>query len=810
VTRFPICCLAALALGLAIAPAHGGEPTFRGRTARQWLSRIQNEDGDYSAEVIATLAEMGPDAKVAVPVLIGALGSREEHVRDEAALALANIGPEARAAIPALIADYREPRPFAPLRGMQALALFGDAALAPLLEALEDPDEDVRGHAAQALGWMGEKAMPPLVMRLRHKKPEVRGAAAGALGQMGADAKVAVPALRNRLKDPVAEVCYRAVFALFAIDPKGEGVAARVVKTLVATKDYERLLFIADAINLDAGAKELVPTLIPLLDSENDLAFTVACKFLGRIGPGAEAAVPALEKQLRRGTKERASSAARTLPALGPKGRSAWRAALRHPDFDVAFEAAVGGLGEKGVDEALLLPAFLKGIKTKDPERQEMAAFGLAYLAIRSVRTSLPRGGDVIQAGGGGRIPRTGKDLARRATAALLDTLQHGKEASARLAAARYLGGQVRREAVVRALIGAMRDPDEDVRRQAVKALGGIGPPARAALPQLWKLVRTGESKEWRDEALRAVAMITRDWRKLVPFLLRLEREDESGERAGSILFAWELVAPRVEGVLVDLLQSREPDRRRLAFRILDHCFSRPSEQLVPALADVLSDKNVAMRCQAANNLGKIGPVARVAVPGLLAMLKAKDRAERAAAIDALARIGPRGKKACAVLIAALDEESLRESAVVALARMGPEARPAVPRLVAALEDEDPLVRCGAAWALGNIGPEAAPAVPALVMMLHSPHELLQASAARALGRIGPRARVAVPALRALSTDPRIAIRRRILGDVPGLSVTGRHPLSTLLPSDEPDAYAEAKKALAKIEPAPPKETSHP
>jgi HEAT repeat protein len=426
--------------------------------------------------------------------------------------------------------------------------------------------------------------------------------------------------------------------------------------------------------------------------------------------------------------------------------------------------------------------------------------------------------------------------------AALLDVLQHGKDPNARRFVAAYLGvGEVQREAVVRALIRAMRDPDEDVRLQAVKALGGLGPPARAALPQLWERARTGASEEWRDEALRAVALITRDWRKVGPLLLRLQGEDKAGDRLDYVLNGLVLVAPQVEGFCVDLLQSREQDRRRLAFRILDRT-SPPSEQLVPALVEVLSDTDRTMRCRAAIALGEIGPAARVAVPVLLPLLKGKEKTERRAAVYALARIGPYGKKARALLLAALDEEEMRAGAVVALARMGAEARPAVPQLVAALEDEDPLVRCGAAWALarmgaearpavprlvaaledkdplvrcgaawalGNLGPEAASATEALVMMLHSPDEFLQASTARALGRIGPRARAAVPTLRALSTDPRIAVRRRIYGNSFGSWVRG-YSLDTLLPEDGLDAYAEARKALAKIGPGPAKETPRP
>ena len=73
--------------------------------------------------VALALGEIGPDAKIAVPILIKALDDEYEGVRRFAALALGKIGPEAEQAVPALIISLRD-----------------------------DRDKDVRSSAAKALG----------------------------------------------------------------------------------------------------------------------------------------------------------------------------------------------------------------------------------------------------------------------------------------------------------------------------------------------------------------------------------------------------------------------------------------------------------------------------------------------------------------------------------------------------------------------------------------------------------------------------------------------------------------------------------
>jgi HEAT repeats len=93
-----------------------------------------------------------------VPVLIEALENPQENIRANVALAIGQIGTEASSAIPALI------------------------------EALSDESDVVQMNAAYALGqmgWMAESALPALKEQLKNENRTVIASAADAIGQIG-------------------------------------------------------------------------------------------------------------------------------------------------------------------------------------------------------------------------------------------------------------------------------------------------------------------------------------------------------------------------------------------------------------------------------------------------------------------------------------------------------------------------------------------------------------------------------------------------------------------------------------------------
>src|SRR5262245_63830339 len=70
----------------------------------------------------------------------------------------------------------------------------------------KDEDTRARAQAVSALERIGPAAVPGLREGLRDKDVRVRSGAATALGRIGPDARAAVPALIEALKDEVADV----------------------------------------------------------------------------------------------------------------------------------------------------------------------------------------------------------------------------------------------------------------------------------------------------------------------------------------------------------------------------------------------------------------------------------------------------------------------------------------------------------------------------------------------------------------------------------------------------------------------------
>ena len=77
--------------------------------------------------------------------------------------------------------------------------LPNDALVKRLIDALQDPDPDVRQNLAMALAKIGPAAVEPLTAALADPLAERRAGAAYALGQIGGPARSALPKLLDAL-----------------------------------------------------------------------------------------------------------------------------------------------------------------------------------------------------------------------------------------------------------------------------------------------------------------------------------------------------------------------------------------------------------------------------------------------------------------------------------------------------------------------------------------------------------------------------------------------------------------------------------
>jgi HEAT repeat protein len=252
--------------------------------------------------------------------------------------ALARIHPEdkelRRETTVQLIAMLREADPFVRAAAARALAELPPAPeiTIPIWEKeLQNADATTVQYALDALARLGSQGVPRLVDALRHEK--LRANVVAVLEQIGPDAAAATPALTALIGDKDDRVSHEAVLALAAIGPGAKAAVPTLVKALREVDEWDgptlayalgkigpeaaiaepvlsellkspkTNLALASAwalVQICPASPELVAKTLPVLTAglTNDLpvARRGAAEALGRLGPVAKEAVPALKK----------------------------------------------------------------------------------------------------------------------------------------------------------------------------------------------------------------------------------------------------------------------------------------------------------------------------------------------------------------------------------------------------------------------------------------------------------------------------------------------------------------------------------
>jgi HEAT repeat protein len=191
-----------------------------------------------------------------------------------------------------------------------------------LIQVAHHADKELRRPAIIALAKIGpaERSFGTILAGLDDPETDVRDSALSALQQFWrldrADLRDLAAALK---KSKRAET---RTFAVTALGDLGPGAVPALIKALDDTEPGVRKLAV---VTLDkVGAKDAVPNLAALLDKDTgDLALRHAIVLaLGRLGPDAEAAVPALGRVLK-GDPVLRGEAATALGAVGPAAKDA-------------------------------------------------------------------------------------------------------------------------------------------------------------------------------------------------------------------------------------------------------------------------------------------------------------------------------------------------------------------------------------------------------------------------------------------------------------------------------------------------------
>src|SRR5438874_1724976 len=126
------------------------------------------------------------DVKEKIAALLKDLKSNDDMVRYEAITALAEYGPDAADAVPILVKLLEEPNEELRVAATLTLGKIGKSAVAPVAALLNNPDVDIRCYALWTLGNIGPAAKdtaPRALTALNDKEASIRQKAAYALGR---------------------------------------------------------------------------------------------------------------------------------------------------------------------------------------------------------------------------------------------------------------------------------------------------------------------------------------------------------------------------------------------------------------------------------------------------------------------------------------------------------------------------------------------------------------------------------------------------------------------------------------------------
>jgi HEAT repeat protein len=684
------------------------EPVVSGKTVSAWIKELEGKAVLGRVQAINALIQAGPEARKAVPALIGLFRDRDStFLHPLAAVALARIGPD---------------------------------AVPQLGKMLADEAETIRGGCALALGLIGPSARPAvgaLTTALADRTSVVRFAAAQALGRIGSPARTALPALRKALADSDSSVRVGAAQALFLIagDTRGVPVLAAEVRDAKGTATSAAIAVLAE---MGPKAKEAAKDLQALAHKAGQPALRLQSAEAWYRVSGDSAALAVVEKALADPSAELRRSAVATLGSLGGVAKAVAllvkllgdsdplirrEAACALCDRSVKVEPAVKALqaGLRDADvgvrwwSALALAASETDLRRL--EEDVLRAFHLAFLPVGEKETPPARTIQEVQA-----------PASTRAVPALVEVLKN-RPARLRIEAARalaLLGLDAR--AAQPALLEALTSDDTLVRRGAADALGQMG---TEALPTLRRLL-TNPNPHLRDGAARALGQMGLPARSAVGGLTAALKDSESTVRVQAALALWNI--------------------------------DQNAELALPTLTSVLKDVDNKDRWEAIDALGQISVEARPAIRGmtevLLGAVKDRDARVRVHAARWLHRRVNKPLVVAALLRDCVTDRDplVRRTAVLALGELGAEGR-IVELMSTALQDRDVSVRLAAEEGLARTGAEM---VGQLIEALKNTSPRVRAGVARSLGLIGPSAKAAVKPLTALRNDADEGVRAAV------------------------------------------------
>ena len=456
------------------------------RLLRQTLQQLQSNDASERWRAARSLQTVSQASQIepVVGSLIRALGDRDVEVRCVTAECLG-----------ALIFSLQTSADDRIVGDPKVIERWATAATAALRQSMADSDATVRVAAIQGFETLSKQpssvsngaspggasspgGIAPPARKAAYRPPpelatalqngEAKWSRANALAYYGYVDRVPPPELLSALKDQSAEVRVAAVRAL-ANFPLNLDSAIPVLLSVLEKDEPKVRDACADTLGAAWPTSTVIPVLSEALRNGKDKARPIAALLLGRTGPEAISAVPALIAILKTPLD----------PAIS-------RSALGQMQQDAPCSAARALGLISSSDE--VITALTATLKSDLDYRHGAAAYGLAQIG----------------------------DRARVAAPALVDAYKKWQDSKNRaisghwmtIALGRLAPNSAAQADAVQALVRALDDKDASIRAQAAESLGKFGKNAAAAIPKLQNLKDSPGPRQVRHAASTALDAI--------------------------------------------------------------------------------------------------------------------------------------------------------------------------------------------------------------------------------------------------------------------------------------------------------------
>lgn len=673
---------------------------------------LQDARAEVRERAALGLSHLDPKTDAATQLVLEAVEHDDDSVRRYAASALSEFQGNAKQRLLALLTAAADDDPVLNSNAEFSITQSTDEFFPVLFDVLADreADERIRATATKLLGWMSnedeERVQQVLTARLndRTETVSVRATAAAIFNTLEIEHVDKFPALLEGLRSgstiKVRELC--AIHLGELRDPRGIDL---LIESL-ASQDGDVAMHATTAVGrIGPPAAAAVPALCRFVEDEECMFRGQAAESLGVIGLRGELSVPLLLKVLDDESYHLREKAAGSLGSIVRESKieatevvTGLIRVLESDDEDPIRRAAIDSLAAIGEPAAPAVSHLTKAIADEDWQLRSKAILALAKIGEAS-RSAIP---SIIKA-------------------------VSDEEPAVRSDAVGALGDlQLEPDTVVPVLVEQLTT--EGVEEESVEALAKFGEDAKAAIPDLLAFISSDRNYIKRGDAIKALAKIGPAAAQVKEtFIQVMEDDDRYVRKAAASL--WLKIADDDPDVVAAVVAG-------LADENLSFLFDQVSEDGLESLSGLLKSNDVEMRRSAVNWLREQRDPR--CYSSLVEATNDEDAQVRQAAAFALYDLGAPDEVVLPHALEAFREaEEEWSDADAVLESIG---RRAVPGLleIARSPANDLVLRVRAVLFLGERHGYASAAIPGLEEMLQAKQLRLRKAAAVALGRIRP------------------------------------------------------------------------